>query len=77
VRTLGFFWQLMRAYDGSNGALGAGLRSATFGRSTLKPTPAPPLAPVTPRARPALAVAPSVLRVKDPTPAPVIDRTRR
>ncbi|CAM6028414.1 unnamed protein product [Sphagnum balticum] len=60
-----------------NGALGAGLRSATFGRSTLKPTPVPPLAPVTPRARPALAVAPSVLRVKDPTPAPVIDRTRR
>jgi hypothetical protein len=69
--------QLMRAYDSSNGALGAGLRSATFGRSTLKPTPVPPLAPVTPRARPALAVAPSVLRVKDPTPAPVIDRTRR
>ncbi|KAH9567362.1 hypothetical protein CY35_03G025600 [Sphagnum magellanicum] len=69
--------QLMRAYNGSNGALGAGLRSATFGRSTLKPTPVPPLAPVTPRARPALAVAPSVLRVKDPTPAPVIDRTRR
>jgi hypothetical protein len=69
--------QLMRAYDSSNGALGAGLRSATFARSTLKPTPVSPLVPVNPRPRPALAVVPSVLRVKDPAPAPVIDRTRR
>ncbi|CAM6015779.1 unnamed protein product [Sphagnum balticum] len=69
--------KLMRAYDSSNGPLAAGLRSATFARSTLKPTPVPPLVPVNPRPRPALAVVPSVLRVKDPAPAPVIDRTRR
>ncbi|CAK9211039.1 unnamed protein product [Sphagnum troendelagicum] len=69
--------KLMRAYDSSNGPLAAGLRSATFGRSTLKPTLVPPLVPVNPRPRPALAVVPSVLRVKDPAPAPVIDRTRR
>jgi hypothetical protein len=53
------------------------LRSATFARSTLKPTPVPPLVPMNPRPRPALAVVPSVLRVKDPAPSPVIDRTRR
>ncbi|KAH8933545.1 hypothetical protein BDL97_18G035100 [Sphagnum fallax] len=69
--------KLMRAYDSSNGPLAAGLRSATFARSTLKPTPVSPLVPVNPRPRPALAVVPSVLRVKDPAPAPVIDRTRR